>query len=286
MLITGWFGISDFFKGFLKIIVETLFWSLISYSFLVIMCENSFSIKSLIKSIDFRSNWFVISYLMLLLVAPIIEKSLLGITYSTLKKWIILLSIFNIIFVLILNHLNNNGYNVVQFIFLYYIARFLRLSKNKLWLKKWCRYSFLIYIGLSSILTIGFIILYDLGKTPMSIVWFGYNNPLVILASISVFVMFAMIKIQSSMINLVSKGVFGVFVLHTTKIIIPVRNEYTHLIYQDYGYCGIVVLAIVIFLFCSAITVPGVKVTKWISDKAFVIMSKYISSLSILHKMK
>lgn len=276
VLITGWFGISNSLKGFLKIVIETCFWSIISYLFFVIVCEGDFSMKSLIKSIDFRSNWFVISYLMLLLIAPIMEKSLLDITYSRLRNWIILLSIFNIVFVLVLNHLNNNGYNVVQFVFLYYIARFLRLSGNHLWLKKWCKFSFLIYLGLSFALLIGFVVLYEIGKMPASIVWFGYNNPLIILSSISVFIMFAVIKVQSSTINYISKGVFGIFVLHTTKFIIPVRNEYAHQIYLEYGYSGIITMAFLILLICIAITIPGVRITKWISDMASITIKKVL----------
>ena len=274
ILITGWFGVRNSLKGFLKIFVETCIWGLISYGVLVIICNVDFSIKHLIKSMDFRNNWFVTSYLMLLLVAPIIEKSLFNITYSNLKSWIILLTLFNFIFVLLLNKLNNNGYNVVQFIYLYYIARFLRLGYTK----KWClflrKYSIFLYVGLAVLLTVVFIALYKFYRVPMSIVWFGYNNPIIILLSIAFFMFFAQMKIQLNIINLVSKGVFGIFVLHTTKYIIPVRNQFAHLVYN-----GIILMSLMIFLICSAMTFPGLYITKRISEKLY----KFAST--VLYKM-
>lgn len=255
VLITGWFGIKKPLKGFLKVFSETVMFGIISY-ILVAICESDFSLKYLFDSVNFRNNWFVNSYLMLLLFAPIIEKSLANIQYSELKRWIILLGVFNVVFVFLFRNLNDNGYNVIQFVFLYYIARFLRLGYDKKWSATLSKYSFVIYITMVSLLSMGFYGMSVYGKSMKSIVWFGYNQPLVLILSIAFFLMFAKLRFSSSFINTVSKGVFGVFVLHTTIHLIPIRNELAHTVYVEYGYLGIFTLAIIIYTICLAIAIP------------------------------
>ena len=196
---------------------ETVVFGLLSYIF-VMVCTSEFSVRCLIDSVDFRNNWFVNSYIMLLLLSPIIEKSLVDITYEELKKWVILLTIFNVIFVFLFRNLNDNGYNVVQFVYLYYIARFLRISYDKKWCRKISKYSVTIYLIMAIFLTVGMLAFYIYGRTIKSIVWFGYNQPMVIILSIAFFMIFAKLNIKSRFINLMSKGVFGVFVLHTTRL--------------------------------------------------------------------
>lgn len=163
VLITGWFGVSKPFKGFLKVFSETVVFGLISYLF-VSICESSFSFRFMFDSVDFRNNWFVNSYLMLLLLTPIMEKSLANIQYDELKKWIILLCIFNIVFVFLFRNLNDNGYNVIQFIFLYYIARFLKLGYERKWCVLLRIYSLPLYILAVISLSLGFYFMSINGK--------------------------------------------------------------------------------------------------------------------------
>lgn len=255
VLITGWFGVSNPFKGFLKILCETVVFGCISYG-VVVMCTHEFSVRYLIDSIDFRKNWFVNSYFMLLLFAPIIEKSLANILYDDLKRWIIQLSIFNIVFVFLFHNFDNNGYNVIQFIYLYYIARFLKVSYNKNWCSILRKYSAPLYFMTAIFLTLGFLYCQSMGIPVRSIAWFGYNQPLVLLLSIAFFMIFAKLNIKSCFINNISKGVFGVYILHTTTHIIPLRNEFAHNIYTEYGYCGIVSLSLLIFIVCIGCAIP------------------------------
>lgn len=276
VLITGWFGISHPCKAFSKVFLETVVFGLISYIF-VMMCTSDFSLRYLFDSVDFRNNWFANSYIMLLLLSPIIEKSLLGILYEELKRWIILLSVFNVIFVFGFHNLNSNGYNVVQFVYLYYIARFLRLGYDK---KKWCcllrKYSVLIYVAAALCLSFGLYELSVYGKPVKSIVWFGYNQPIVMILSIAFFITFAKLNITSSLVNDMSKSVFGVFVLHTTIHLIPIRNEFAHNIYLEYGYFGIFSLTIAVFVVCMSIALPcSLLINKLMARSSYSIVKGY-----------
>lgn len=70
---------------------------------------------------------------------------------------------------------------------------------------------------------------------------------------------FAKLRFCSNIINRISTGVFGVFVLHTTIHIIPIRNVFAHFIYSQYGYLGILGLTIIIFLLCLVLSIPCSK---------------------------
>lgn len=272
VLITGWFGVRHTMKGLVKILLETCLFGLISYIILLLLGGDSFSISHLIDSLDFRFNWFVVSYMMLLLVCPIIERSLMNLEFKEFKKWMILLCVFNFVFILFLNRVNDNGYNVVHFIFLYYIARFMRTLKNNgnQWYVRFEKYSLPIYIIMVLILTIGFLFLNEYRHAPKSIKWFGYNNPILLIASVSFFVSMAKMRIKSRRINSMASGVFGVFILHTTKYMIPYRNDMTHDVYLNYGYVGIVVLSLIILLAGLIISVPGSKAIRFVMNKNYI----------------
>lgn len=261
VLITGWFGIRHTMKGLVKILLETCLFGLISYIILLLLGGDSFSISHLKDSMDFRFNWFVVSYMMLLLVSPIIERSLINLEFKEFKKWMILLCVFNFVFVLLLNRINDNGYNVVHFIFLYYIARFMKTMKDSgnLWYKRFEKYSLPIYIIMVLTLTLGFLFLNEYRHAPKSIKWFGYNNPILLMASVAFFVSMAKMHLKSRWINYLASGVFGVFILHTTKYMIPYRNDITHDVYLNYGYVGIIALSVIILFAGLIISVPGAK---------------------------
>ena len=248
-------------KGLVKILLETCLFGLISYIILLLLGGDSFSISHLKDSMDFRFNWFVVSYMMLSLVSPIIERSLINLEFKEFKKWMILLCVFNFVFVLLLNRINDNGYNVVHFIFLYYIARFMKTMKDggNLWYKRFEKYSLPIYIIMVLTLTLGFLFLNEYRHAPKSIKWFGYNNPILLMASVAFFVSMAKMHLKSRWINYLASGVFGVFILHTTKYMIPYRNDITHDVYLNYGYAGIIALSVIILFAGLIISVPGAK---------------------------
>lgn len=266
VLITGWFGVKHTMKGMVKILLETCIFGLISYVILLLLGGDSFSVSHLKDSMDFRFNWFVVSYMMLLLVSPLIERSLMNLEFKEFKKWMILLCVFNFVFVLLLNRLNDNGYNVVHFIFLYYIARFLKTMKDSgsLWYKRFEKYSLPIYIIMVLALTASYLFLDEYRHAPKSIKWFGYNNPILLIASVAFFVSIAKIRLKSRWINYLASGVFGVFILHTTKYMIPWRNDFTHDVYLNYGYGGVLLLSLSVLLICLLISIPGSMAIKYI----------------------
>ena len=157
----------------------------------------NFNIKKLIRSELFIYNWFVINSIILVLVEPVLEKILANATNKEILYYFYLLTIVNFLFGYIGGNLNVNGYNVLNFIYLYFIARILRCYSDTVLYKKIFRYGLLIWIAISLLLAVGFIFYseYVPYSTAHTMRYFAYNNPLILLPSVSFFAWFSLLKI-------------------------------------------------------------------------------------------
>lgn len=272
VMITGWYGVKSIWKGVVRLIVDCIVFGAVSYLLLLLLSCHPLNIKELIVSMMFITNWFVVSYIMLLLVVPIIEKSLQNASAKELGYWLLLLTIFNLVFGYWLGKVNDNGYNVVQFIWLYYLARFLRITQGKTWNKRLQKYGLWIWIGATLMLAFVFIGMSYMGHTLDTLRWFSYNNPFLMVACIGLFMWVSRLSLQSKIINVIATGMFGVFLLHTTPFVISYRNEVTSLTFTYYSYVGILIEALVIMVVCCTIALLLNKITKpiigYIVDKS------------------
>lgn len=255
VLITGWYGIKHIGKGFIRLLVDCAVFGMLSYGLLVLLSDRPFTPKEMIISMMFTKNWFVVAYMMLLLVSPMIEKSLEGISSKQLLYWLMLLTVFNLYFGFYLGKVNNNGYNVVHFAWLYYIARYLRMTKDERWNKQMQKAGLWIYFGNSLLMALVFIFMSNVGHPIASMKWFSYNNPLLMLSAIGFFIWISQFKFKSHLINLIATGMFGVFLLHTTPYVIPFRNVVSKMIFERYGYIGLLSEAFSILFILSVIGV-------------------------------
>lgn len=210
----------------------------------------------MIRGIDIH-NWFVIQFALLILTAPILETALKRKSASVIGRWTLLLLIVNVVFGYILGYVNVNGYNYMNFILLYFMGRYVKAikeSRTSLYIHI-RRYGILYWILSSLILMTGMFFLWCIGHVPSSIKYFGYNNPLILISAFCLFVVFSSFRIQSRLINIIATGMFGVFLLHTPPEIIPIRNVYSAQIFENYGYVGIFVETIVLFIVLTLIAV-------------------------------
>lgn len=254
ILITGWFGVNSVVKSVVRLLVDCCVFGIISYLFLC-GTGHMFDLHEIKASMDFSRNWFIVSYMMLVVVAPILEASLKDVSVRTFVRWLVLLSVFNLYFGYHLGDTNPNGYCVVNFIYLYYIARFLRITQAYKWVSFAQRWSSCGYLLSAMALGFGFIFLHLFGKTQVSLHWFAYNSPLVLSLSIFEFLFFTKLRIKSGSINLLATGVFGTFILHTTYYVVPFRNEIASKCYSAYGYFGIAGMVVGILLVCLPLSV-------------------------------
>lgn len=276
VLISGYFGIRHISKALLKLGIDLMVYGIIAYIVGVVFLGVDFSIKGLIKGIDIH-NWFVVNFAVLVLTAPILESSLKNINRRTLEKWLVFLFIANIFFGWIMGIVNTDGYNYVNFVFLYFIARYIRLTQEEGSKVYNCgrKYGLIIWILTGLVLTAGMVgANVFLGKSLKATHYFGYNDPLVILSAISLFVVVSSLKIQSRYINIIATGMFGVFLMHTPPEIIPIRNSLSSLVYQQYGYLGIFTEAILLFICLSVVAIPVERLNQQILKALYGFIKK------------
>jgi len=225
VLISGYFGIKAKWKGFIHLYIMCAFYSVLLTLFSFYEA-GQFSIKEFLFSFLVFSNskwWFIQCYVYLFILSPMLNWTVKSINNKAsfiilLLVWSILTFYFGFFWA---GNINPNGYNVMNFIFLYFIGRFVALhisSKNDI--KTSCK-----YIGgyiLSSLLvsTMYLTVYYlNLDEKWVWLKCYSYNNPFVILAAVSLFLAFRSFSFQSKSINWLASSALAIYLLHSNAVV-------------------------------------------------------------------
>ena len=256
ILISGYFGCKNVAYNIIRLILDVVIYGIFCFVISTLLGAK-FSLGSLVGSMSIFNNWFVLHFILLLMFSPILEAALNNIQIKTLRIWIILLAIINIIFGWGKSVINPDGYNVMNFIFIYVLGRYLKVEKEMKFLSFLKKYPIWMYLISSLFLSSMFALCYIyLGKHVLATKLWAYNNPFVILSAVSLFCYFEKMENQSIWINNIAKCTFPVFLLHTGITIQPIRNMFGHEVFVSFGYFGLLILAILIFIICSLIAFP------------------------------
>ena len=288
ILVTGYFQSSAEFKlkNFWRLNNAAWFYRVViitAFSLLGIMTFGRVDIVKNIIPIDFGFYWFLDIYLILYLISPFLNILIKAIKKSEFEKLIIVSFIlFSLLPTLTRQqaYYNIGGSSLVTFVMLYFVGAYLRLYKEEISRKLKelfkCK-NVITYLCIFIVLaTLNYVsyrfgisildkgrLVNELGTTLVSAT-FAYDNPLVILGSISYFLLFTSFNFTSSLINKLSPYVFGVYLISD--------NPYVRIkLYELFGlYEGkevtsyfiiikIIVIAIVIFVGCIVIEYLRVK---------------------------
>ncbi|NDV78425.1 acyltransferase family protein [Dysgonomonas sp. 511] len=233
ILISGFFGIRATFKGFFKLYLTCVFYSL---AILIIfsVCNNEYDIKSIIYSFFPFSRsgmWFVTSYIILFLLSPMLNKV---VDNCTKREFVILLGAWGIVtfyFGYFWNEgINVSGYNAVNFIFLYLIGRFIALyiAGNKsraFYMGMYILFSLITAgIGLAIYHFMALGIHFDTGIRWVRQFALSYNNPFIIVAAISFFLFFRKFRFSSKTVNWAASSCLPIYLIHENSHI----SQYIH----------------------------------------------------------
>ena len=224
VLISGYYMCSTYKRPVVKpiyLIIQVMVFGGICY--LLSVVENgmgSFSYTSAARSV-IPSNYYVILYATLYLVSPFINVALHHINEKQLKRFVVIfVLLFSVCPILIdvlqeilsiefqgLNPIgllgDQNGYTIVNFILMYIIGAYIRITDIKWSVKK-----ALFIMGVcSALLTVWSLVL-------PSTAW-SYCNPLVIVEAVAAFLLFKELSIKSLIINKASKAVFTCYLFHS-----------------------------------------------------------------------
>lgn len=213
VLISGWFLTSNYkikIRKIINLILEVAIWALIGFLLSMIFFNKNFDLKELIKimfPVITGGRWFVKAYIIYILFLPFINIMLNRMNKKSHQLLLLIMLFLFCIwpsFIPIPPVLDDYGYGFTHFIFLYilisYIKKYVRNYPKK----------FICLVGyiLSSIMVV---ISYKLG---IGLAW-GYNYFFVVLAALSLFLLFVQFDFYNKTVNLVASCAFGVFLIHT-----------------------------------------------------------------------
>lgn len=267
ILITGWFGV--------KSVVRSLFRLLPVYVCVVLFVMIQ---RKDVSSATWCMNewWYVPHFCILVLCSPLIEGSIKGISSRKFTWYMTLLTIVTFLFGYQWKYMNGNGYNFLNFIYLYYLARYVKVQKNNAYVKYLFKMGLPIWIGSSVVLGTFHIWHISEGQVYDSISYFGYNNPLVVLSSVGLFCWFSTKNFKSKVVNFIAGGTFAVYLVSTKEFGQLHIGSMGVIAFEKASYFGVVLYAIMLTLLmyipCSVVCwacqkIPIPKRLKGLSEK-------------------
>ncbi len=274
VLVSGYFLSKSTFKlkKLVSLFLEVSFFSTVIYVASVLVGNVDFNIGTFIKavlSVFTGEYWFVTVYFALYALSPFLNKLLSNLNKKEHSYLLLTLFLISCVWQFIYkNQLVgvSNGYGLIYFIFLYFLAAYIQ------------KYEFLlsdlkrnIYLSIYIIVALlnGYLV-YQFGWDDQL---FSYNSPFVLIMSYSLFQFFKKIKIQSPQINFASKYVFGIYLIHEHFTIRPVIWGKLGIIEDIISSNGIVVIVkiigycVIVFISCWALSLVISTIYKGLSRK-------------------
>lgn len=273
VLISGYFGIRLRKDKLLSYLYQIFFFATV-----VLLCFILFQVPlSFIDSIKFyysyfSFNWFVPAYLCLMLFSPIINSVFDTDNVKRIGVYLLLLFVVDVVMGYVLPSVRGigaeNGYSVLHLLFIYCLGRIIYIQKEsgkRLWNSNvWVYLSvFLLIVVLNSIYSYGFYYYQWYHWNPLS-----YNNPMVIIGSVCLFLAFASIRMKSITVNWLASSAFSVFLLQANTLVYPLFIENNQQLYNTYSGIRVffIFVLLIISLYLIAIMIDQVRIRsgKWL----------------------
>lgn len=258
VLISGYFLVKTTrettnWEKVIKLWLSAFFYSVSIYVTLIVLHYETFSAKNLIHvlmPVRYDSYWFITQYLGLFIMSPFLSKwarSMSKKEYQTM-----LVSFFIITSIIQLQGLKG-GFSLIWFIFLFMFAGYIHLHGGASGLiPEWKQYAGITFITTSSLL---FIISFPVNGSKLNIVgYWGYNGPLLFIASVSLFLFFLKMK-ESNAIRIISKlspYMLGVYLIHEHPIL---KEKLWIFLNENFAEIKIIHLLIIAFII-MAVCIP------------------------------
>jgi surface polysaccharide O-acyltransferase-like enzyme len=242
VFISGYYGIkyklSNVF-GFAKQALFTSLCILLAYWFFYKDISLKFAIRSFFPILS-NYWWFLSTYVLLYFLSPFINKGIETLDQITFRNAVIGLFIFNCIGGYVWGSFNaNGGYSILNFIFLYFLGRYMKLHDIFSYIK-WPVLYYLILFTITC--TIG-IYLYQHNYYKFFLKFYDYNNPLILILSVLFFCIFRNMKINVD-IRFLSKLTFGVYLFSDNDL---ARDNLPHIFSTNWSVGYILFITIIIY---------------------------------------
>ena len=228
VLISGYFGINFKVKGLLNFYVQCAFYSCLIYFIYLYISGHGINRWCLYNTIFPISNnaglWFVECYFMLYLISPLLNKCIASLSKREFQWGLIALVIINFYYGWFLKGTASNpdGFNLSNFVFLYFIGRYIAKYVDLSRMHRMRLANIVIYVFGSILLGLLPLINGKLGLLPSwspIVEYRTYNHPLLFVNSIALLLLFLTFNFQSKVINWFAASAFSVYLIHENSYI-------------------------------------------------------------------
>lgn len=210
-MISGYFGIQLTWRGAASFLFQCVFYSVIICTVWMLCFQGHFAWKGWGESwlvLSHTDLWYVPAYFALMLLSPILNA---GLEALGRRQYAWLLGAFTVFNLWCgwwwQGKFNPTGYTVVQLILVYMIARFIRLHipQEAITRRRWA------IVAVYALSTVGIFVcsLYMASSRA-----FAYNSPLVLLSTVSLFLIFTTLHFRSRFINYAARSAFAAYLIH------------------------------------------------------------------------
>lgn len=269
VLISGWFGIRPTWRGVGKLVFQSLFIVTLVYVafWLTGQAVPTWADVAEILMVAEGSIWFVKAYLVLMILAPVLNAFVEHVDRRTLGATVALGLGFQTIFGWVTNGAAffNAGYSPLSFAFLYLLARYARRYPSRLTRMGFGR-SMLTYVGLTLLTTALMGLFIYVGQRGLAARMYSYVSPLVIFGALYLLLAFSQLRFRSRWINFVGASSFSVYLLHTTPVFAyacfrdPLLSIYKSL---SGPLCLLAMAGVLTAIFALAIAVDQLRLFCW-----------------------
>ena len=221
ILISGYFGIKASWRGISYFTGWCIFASLVVYAIklfyvFVLGVGENLTIGDFLESLLVYSAtdlWFVPAYLALYILSPVINGGLKSLSNKNLAWFIAGLVFLNVYLGWSRGgKINQFGYNEMQMIFMYVMGYFIK--RNFAEFRKIAAFK---YVAIYLFSTAG---IFCMAFFMPSRTVYAYNSPFVVIASVSFFLIFAVMKsFHSKPVNWVASSAFMVYLIHKSPFV-------------------------------------------------------------------
>ena len=209
VLISGYFSIKLSVRSVLNLYIRCFIVGLVTYLAYVVLSDEAISLSAIggrILAFTHNHWWFVISYLGLMAISPILNAGCEAVDKRTYLYVLILLSIAMLYFGW-WKHLEitNGGYSLIHFIYLYIIARYIKLHVAESTIRHYRWLWLVLFVG-------AFLVMTGL-QYVTSRSMYTYDNPLAIIIAVSLLLFFLSIPFQNRFINWAAFSVFSAYLI-------------------------------------------------------------------------
>ncbi len=254
VLISGWFGINYKPKGIVQFLFQSLFFSLIIFIPFAIAGKVEVNRLNIMSSFLLYKNayWFVWAYLVLYIMAPMLNAFIEKSDKQTLKRLLILFFVIQTIASIFTNvGFYKAGYDPLSFIGLYLLARYFRLYRENT--DKYIYLFIFVLCVLLNTLACFTPPFFGISNGLMVSITWMYTNPLNIIGALSLLLFFTKLEFKSRTVNYIATSCFAVYLLHMHFCLSDYYVDTAKELYDKFS--GISYFATIIALFVAVFIV-------------------------------